>query len=324
MSAPMTVIHRHAVYGILPADLAAPSKDAEQCSPLVPGAVDLADIADATYSSCTMLAPPGTIERRYALAQALRTLSTNGSLTVLAPNDAGGSRLVDELGAFGCMTTAAARRHHKICSLTKPTSVFGLDVAIAAGCLQQLPEINLWSQPGIFCWDKLDGGTALLLKHLPKLAGRGADFGCGIGLLSLAALKSREVTALTLIDNDRRAIDAARKNVADPRATFSWADVRTFSASVAAKSFLRSAQPPVGPTELDFVVMNPPFHDGGTEDRSLGLAFLKRGADALRSGGVLWLTANRHLPYEAEMLPLFASMTQVVSTNGFKVYKATK
>ena len=33
--------------------------------------------------------------------------------------------------------------------------------------------------------------------------------------------------------------------------------------------------------DLDFVVMNPPFHDGGTEDRSLGEAFIRRAAAVL-------------------------------------------
>ncbi|MGO4574404.1 class I SAM-dependent methyltransferase, partial [Microvirga sp. 2TAF3] len=118
----------------------------------------------------------------------------------------------------------------------------------------------------------------------PPLKGAGADLGCGFGALSLVALRSPAVTSLRLIDIDRRALAAARKNVEDPRVAFEWADVRTLETA----------------GELNFIVSNPPFHDGGTEDRRLGQNFIRQAAALLKTGGVLWLVANRHLPYEAE------------------------
>jgi len=128
----------------------------------------------------------------------------------------------------------------------------------------------------VFSWDRIDPGTALLLDHPAPLSGRGADFGCGVGILARAALTSAKVAEMMLIDIDRRAVECARRNIADARATFHWADARERVAELA---------------ELDFVVMNAPFHDAGTEDRTLPLRFVKRAAQALRSGGVCWLTA---------------------------------
>ena len=55
--------------------------------------------------------------------------------------------------------------------------------------------------------------------------------------------------------------------------------------------------------------MNPPFHDGGTEDRALGQGFIRRAAEVLRPGGTCWLIANRHLPYEGVLTPLFNAST---------------
>jgi 16S rRNA (guanine1207-N2)-methyltransferase len=297
------------VYGAPPAALAEVPSGAVQCSPQHPGAVDLADLEDASLASAVMLAPPGTLERRHALAQVLRTLRPGGTLTVLAPKDAGGSRLVGDLAHFGCAAGSTAKAHHRICVIQRPAELTGIDTAIYEGGLQELPDTDLWSQPGIFSWDRLDPGSALLLQNLPLLQGRGADFGCGNGMLAVAILASQEIKHLTLIDNDRRALAAAELNVADERAAYLWADIRASTAL---------------PTGLDFIVMNPPFHVGPDEDRSLGLTFIRKAAACLTKGGVLWLTANRHLPYEAEMLPQFAEMTQVVSSQGFKVYKATK
>jgi 16S rRNA (guanine1207-N2)-methyltransferase len=161
----------------------------------------------------------------------------------------------------------------------------------------------------VFSWDRLDPGSALLLGHLPSLAGRGADLGCGVGVLARRILESQAVTALALVDIDRRAVDAARLNVADPRAAFAWDDVRRLG---------------VVPEELDFVVTNPPFHDGGAEDRGLGLAFIAAAAAALRRGGTLWLVANRGLPYEAALEAAFARVQRHAEAGGYKVYEARR
>jgi 16S rRNA (guanine1207-N2)-methyltransferase len=305
----MTTNPTQIVYGTPPAALAEVLTSAVQCSPQQPGATDLADLADESVASAVMLAPPGTLERRYALAQVLRVLQPGGALTILAPKDAGGSRLVGDLAHFGCAAQSTAKAHHRICSLLRPAELTDIDDAIYEGGLQELEDTDLWSQPGIFSWDRLDPGSALLLQNLPLLKGRGADFGCGNGMLATAILASPEITQLVLIDNDRRALAAAELNVADERATYLWADIRSATTL---------------PTGLDFIVMNPPFHVGPDEDRSLGLMFIKKAATCLRPGGVLWLTANRHLPYEADMVLLFKEMVQVVSSIGFKVYKATK
>jgi 16S rRNA (guanine1207-N2)-methyltransferase len=294
----------NAVYGAPPPRLA-PGAGA-QLSPLVPGSTALESLARGSLVALSMLAPPGVIERRYAIALALRALKVGGELIVLAPKDKGGSRLAKELAAFGTDPQETFKQHHRICVVARPETVVGLDEALEAGAPRQGPD-GLWTQPGVFSWDRIDPGTALLAELLPVLSGEGADFGCGVGVLSLAALASPKITKLAMIDTDRRAIEAAKRNVTDKRAQIQWADLR---------------QIPL--TGLDFVVMNPPFHDGGREDQSLGLAFIQKAAGSLRKGGGCWLVANRHLPYEAELAPLFSTVTLKGQTNGYKVYEARK
>jgi len=295
------------LYGEPPAELADRPEGAVQFSPLIPGSASLEDQSPASLAAMVMLAPPGTVERRYAMAQALRALAAAAPLTVLAPKDKGGSRLRKELEAFGCDVAEDARRHHRICTTVRRASLAGVDEAIAAGAQQLVEPLGFWSQPGVFAWDRIDPGSALLLEHLPPLAGRGADLGCGIGILSRAVLAAPAVTELTLVDLDRRAVDAARRNIADPRARFVWADLRREVAGLGG---------------LDFVVTNPPFHDGGAEDRALGQAFVRRSASLLRRGGRLLLVANRHLPYEAALKASFRSVALRVEAGGYKVYEA--
>ncbi len=257
----------------------------------------------------TMLAPPGTAERRYAMASALKALAPGALFAVLAPKDKGGSRIGAELSAFGCAVEESSKRHHRICVAARPGVLTGIEAALEGGAARFVEALGLWSQPGVFSWNRPDPGSALLAEHLPAPAGRGADLGCGAGVLSIAALASPKVAELSLIDIDRRAIEAARRNLGDPRARFFWADARREDAGLDA---------------LDFVVTNPPFHDGGAEDRGLGKAFILRAAKLLRRGGALWLVANRHLPYEAALKPLFRQVALKIESGGYKIFEALK
>ncbi|HEV7227071.1 class I SAM-dependent methyltransferase [Brevundimonas sp.] len=299
----MTVI----LYGRPPA-VFDPPVQAIQTSPLIPGSTALEEVAPGSSDLAVIYAPPGALERRAVLALALRALKPGGRIDAMALKDKGGSRLKKELESFGLTVMDEPKAHHRRCRATVDGPATGLHDAIEAGALRQVHETGLWSRPGVFAWDRIDAGTLMLAVLLPPMKGAGADLGCGLGVLSEAVLTSSAVTALTGIDLDRRAVEAARLNVADPRATFDWADARTLTAS----------------GDLDFVVMNPPFHDGGQEDRRLGQAFVRKAAEMLKKGGVLWMVANRHLPYEAELNEAFRRVRVVAEAQGYKAFEATK
>jgi 16S rRNA (guanine1207-N2)-methyltransferase len=296
------------VYGAPPAELAAVPPGAVQVSPLAPGADALEGLAQASLAGAVVAAPPGVLERRYVLARILQSLVPGAPLTALAPKDKGGARLRKELESFGCAVVESGRRHQRICQTVRPERPIGLEPAVEAGALQFSEALGLWTQPGVFSWDRPDAGTQQLLAALPALAGRGADLGCGLGVLARAVLAGPGVTQLDLVDLDRRAIAAARRNVEDPRAVFHWADAR------------------VAPelSGLNFVVMNPPFHEHGVEDRELGQSFVRRAHQILRPGGTVWLVANRHLPYEAVLRELFRRVTPHGEGAGFKICEALK
>jgi 16S rRNA (guanine1207-N2)-methyltransferase len=296
-----------ALYGQADHDLAPSAADAVQLSPMVPGSTDIASVPDESLNAVTVRAPAGAVERRYVLAQALRILAPGGRLTAFAPKDRGGLRLKKELEALGGEVGESARRHNRICVVVRSPHMKTLAETITAGAPRRIDENGLWTQPGVFSWDRLDAGTNALLQTLPEFSGVGADFGSGIGLLALNVLASKTVAKLTLVELDRRAVEVSKRNVTDPRAAFVWGDVR----QVALK-------------DLDFIVSNPPFHEGGGEDKTLGQAFIRAAAGALRKGGALWIVANRHLPYEAILAESFAKVRLVAEGGGYKVFEAKK
>jgi 16S rRNA (guanine1207-N2)-methyltransferase len=297
------------LYGVPAPGLIDAPAAAVQVSPLVLGSADLAKLPDASADEAFILAPGGTLERDYVLAHALRALKPGGRLTAFAPKDKGGSRLRKVLEAFGCEVGEDARKHHRFCYVERPAQPARLTEAIAAGAPRVVPALGLWSQPGVFSWDRIDPGSAQLIAALPPLKGRGADLGCGVGVLAARVLASPAVTALACFDLDRRAVACAEHNLNDPRVTVAQADVRRLDETVG---------------DLDFVVMNPPFHDGGAEDRDLGVAFVRAAAGLLRKGGVCWLVANRHLPYEAALKTAFTRAEARADVGGYKIVEARR
>lgn len=300
---------RSLIYGDIPVGLVDVPHDGVQVSPVHPGAVALDALKEGSYTGLVMRAPANTIERRHEIALALRALAPGAPLTILAPKDKGGTRLAKDLLGFGVMVSDQPKRHHRICQGTRPQTLRHIDEALAEGGLRFLPDLDIWGQPGLFSWDRMDAGTQALLDVLPALAGQIADFGCGAGVLSRQVLHSAQVTAVTGFDLDRRAIAAAHKAIVDPRFSTVWVDLVAEGA---------------GEHMFDAIVMNPPFHRAGIEDQGLGMAMIARAAEVLRPGGSLWLTANRHLPYEATLKARFASFTLKNEAQGFKVYQAIR
>jgi len=264
-------------------------------------------VPENQLASMAMHAPPGTVERQHALALALRALAVGAPFCVFAPLKKGGARLAKELTGFGCAVVSEAKHHFRVCQLRKPGQLVGMEAALAAGNLRL--RDGWWTQPGIFSWDRVDEGSALLATLLPPLAGAGADLGCGNGFLSRQVLAAPAVSVIHAVDKDRRAVSCARKNLDAARSVLHWADVTLGLTPL---------------QQLDFVVMNPPFHAASVEDKTLGQAFIRAAATLLRPGGVCWLVANRHLPYEAVLRQHFTCLRLAGENKAFKVYEAIK
>ena len=181
------------------------------------------------------------------------------------------------------------------------------------GALRPILDGRFVSRPGIFGWDKEDAGSKLLAEQLPaRLPGRGADLGGGYGYLSNHILRNCSgMVSLDFFEAEKLALEAARENLVElaGAATLSchWRDVTRGLDG-----------------QYDWIVMNPPFHEGRADRNDLGLAFIAAAAAALRRGGTLWIVANRHLPYEKPIEAAFTASERLADRAGFKVIMAKK
>lgn len=275
---------------------------------------------DGAYDAVWVCGRKQAEENRALLAAGLLRLRRGGMFVAAAGNDEGGRRLAAEMAGLGVAVTGGAKYHCRYVYAT----VDGFDEgavrdAIRAGAARRMSVgaagADLWTRPGLFGGDRLDKGSAFLLQHLPQhFSGAGVDLGCGTGILARHILRENgAVTDILCIDAEARAVEMAALNLAhEARARVLWADV-------VAESGLAG-----GGAGLDWAVSNPPFHQGRRETVDVGAGFITAAHGMLRAGGVLWMVANAHLPYEARLSALFRRVEKKAEGGGFKIYCAEK
>lgn len=267
------------------------------------------------FARVLVLAPRQRDESRALLARAVAQAEAGGVVVACAPNKEGARSMEDDLARLAGPVHSLSKRHCRVCwtaPLGDAVDRALLDEWRALDAPRPIVEGRFRSRPGLFAWDRIDAASALLAAQLPAdLCGRAADLGAGWGYLSSELLaRCPGITTIDLYEAEARALALARENLAGARVPlgFHWHDV--------------AAGLPAG--GYDVIVSNPPFHQGRADDPDLGRAFIAAAARALRPGGRLWLVANRHLAYERTLAGSFASVREVVESEGFKVIEAVK
>ncbi|WP_213452750.1 class I SAM-dependent methyltransferase [Rhizomonospora bruguierae] len=138
-------------------------------------------------------------------------------------------------------------------------------------------EYRLAAAAGVFSGDRLDPGTAVLLRKVaqpaPDEAGTLLDLGCGYGPIAVVLADRAPSATVYAVDVNTRALELVRENAAGRR--------------------VRAARPDEVPEEVTFsqIWSNPPIRVGKADLHDL----LGRWLPRLAPGGVAWLVVARHL-----------------------------
>lgn len=270
----------------------------------------------AVFERVLLLPPRQREESRGLLAHAVECAADGAWIVAAQRNDEGARSLQDDLEDLVGPVQAVSKHHCRVVFARIDAARVDrarLEDWRTAAAPRTVEATGLLSRPGVFSWDRVDRGSRLLADALPDdLAGRAADFGAGIGVLSLALLhRCPGLVSLDLYEAEARALELARANVdgidPDIPVGYHWHDVA------------RGV-----PASFDVIACNPPFHTARDPDPALGEAFIRAAAGALAPGGRLWLVANRQLPYEATLGAGFGDVRIVQQADGYKIVEARK
>ena len=255
------------------------------------------------YAACIVCLPRAKAEARAVIAAACEVC--DGIVVIDGQKTDGADSVLREMRDRVTVQGPISKAHGKMFWISEPAAEFFSDWRQGP----ELTEGGFWTAPGVFSADGVDLASALLVDALPeKLGSEVADLGAGWGFLSAHALTRPEIKNLYLVEAGHMALECARRNVTDDRASFAWEDATSWEP----------------PHRMDSVIMNPPFHIGRAAEPQIGQAFVATAARILSPQGKLWMVANRHLPYEAELKTRFAHVEEIGGDARFKLFHAAR
>ncbi len=273
------------------------------------------DLAGDGFDLGLCLITKHKMENLSNLGRAWAALRPGGTLVCAGGKDVGIASIERAFKSVIAEPSSLSKHHCKILWGVRSDDVPPeISQWVDGGRLQIVPGTGCWSRPGVYNWNKVDAGSALLAEHLPgDLHGRVADLGAGWGYLSLKLMERHsDIVSLDLYEAEWLALEAAKTNLGRVAVTtrlgFHWHDV--------AKGLPEAA--------FDAVVTNPPFHEGKAVDIELGRKFITSAAKSLIAGGRLILVANRQLPYEATLNSNFSSFSVLQENSLYKVISARR
>ncbi|RZU19518.1 16S rRNA m(2)G 1207 methyltransferase [Kribbella rubisoli] len=178
-------------------------------------------------------------------------------------------------------------------------------------------EARIWGKPyvfttatGVFSRDRLDIGTAVLLRETepPKQAGTFLDLGCGYGPIACALAVEVPKATVWAVDVNNRALELTGVNAA--------------AAGVAERVHAALPDDVPGDVLFDQIWSNPAIHIGKPELHKMLLRWLTR----LAPGGVAWFVVGKNLGGDSLQRWLTEQgypCERIGSAKGFRVLRAT-
>ncbi|MGR3711262.1 MAG: methyltransferase [Alterinioella nitratireducens] len=269
--------------------------------------IDAVVAAEGQYGAALVQIVKSKPETLSLVAEAMARVTPGGVVAVDGQKTEGIESVLKAVRKLLPVDGVLSKSHGKLFWLTRPDTV-PQEIADWAA-VPALVEDRWITAPGMFSPGGPDAGSELLAALVPQLKGDVADLGAGWGFLAASVLEEQEgIDWLDLIEAEWSALEAARRNVTDPRARLIWDDATTHTHN----------------RRYDAILSNPPFHTDRAADPGLGQAFIAAAARMLKPSGQFFMVANRHLPYEATLKAHFGTAKMLAEIGGYKLYQAGK
>jgi 16S rRNA (guanine1207-N2)-methyltransferase len=166
--------------------------------------------------------------------------------------------------------------------------------------------IEVVALPGVFSQNGLDIGTQVLLENVPrKISGDLLDFGCGAGVIASYYGKIFPNVNLHLLDVSALALYSAQETL----------KLNHLTGRIFPSNSLSDVQ-----GKYDYVISNPPFHQGLKTNYQATETFLSKIKPHLKPRGQVTVVANSFLRYQAIMEEEIGRTKILAKQKGFSLY----
>ena len=269
------------------------------------------ELPEQAFDQAIIFVPKSKELLNYVLHNVVSRLSAGAFIFLVGEKKAGVERAAKQLQPYGPALKLDSARHCQMWQMTIEKTVTAKTLeewAMQYTVTTPNGELTICSLPGVFSQKSLDVGTAVLLPYLSQVtAGKIADFGCGAGVISAYLAKLNPENRIFAMDVDAFAL-------ASTRMTFDKNNLLPERLEIKAVTGIEDA-----PLFLHAIVSNPPFHQGIKTDYNASENLCKTARRHLKSGGELWLVANRFLNYPILIEQNFGQCTIKADQQGFKV-----
>lgn len=269
------------------------------------------DVPESPFDQAIVFVPKSKELLNYLLHNIVSRLSEGASIFLVGEKKAGVERAAKQLQPFGKSIKLDSARHCQMWQLTLDKTVQAKSLADWAqqyNVATPNGDLTICALPGVFSQNRLDVGTAVLLPYLSQVtSGKIADFGCGAGVISAYLAKLNPKNRIFAMDVDAFALESTRMTFAQNKLAPEQLEIKAVSGIEDAPLFLHA------------IVSNPPFHQGIKTDYNASENLCKTSRRHLKSGGELWIVANRFLNYPILIEQNFGHCTTKADQQGFKV-----
>lgn len=167
-------------------------------------------------------------------------------------------------------------------------------------------SVDVVALPGVFSQNGLDIGTQVLLENLPKkITGELLDFGCGAGVIASYLGKVFPEIKLNLLDVSALALYSAQATL----------KLNNLTGHVFPSDSLSDVK-----GKYDYVISNPPFHQGLKTNYQATETFLSKIKPHLKPKGQVTVVANSFLRYQPIMEEAIGRTQILAKQKGFSLY----
>lgn len=269
------------------------------------------DVPEQAFDQAIIFVPKSKELLNYVLHNVISRLAAGAFIFLVGEKKGGVERAAKQLQPYGPALKLDSARHCQMWQMTIEKTVTAKTLeewAMQYTVTTPNGELTICALPGVFSQKSLDVGTAVLLPYLSQVtAGKIADFGCGAGVISAYLAKINPENRIFAMDVDAFAL-------ASTRMTFDKNNLLPERLEIKAVTGIEDA-----PLFLHAIVSNPPFHQGIKTDYNASENLCKTARRHLKSGGELWLVANRFLNYPILIEQNFGQCTIKADQQGFKV-----